>query len=227
MKKGFYYVDEEYISYIKNAEIKSRGFTTVPNTQYANRKKFFYGIVLEVNGIPYYVPITHNIVAKEHAIVIHVEDHHKTVKTGSMRFYYMIPVPKQCVEMLNLKDPEKYSEHDRIRIEREYKFCKSNLSRIQKKAIKAYNDVLSGKDANLLKNSCDFANLEKAYLQFNQSHFSIITNPSRSLSAIDQPEASPTDPALLLSPSDKLHVPAIQNLPQKSHKENNPSKDET
>ena len=40
MKISFYYVKAEYIQYLKETEIKVRGFTTVPNVEYANHNKF-------------------------------------------------------------------------------------------------------------------------------------------------------------------------------------------
>lgn len=51
MKKSFYYVDADYIQYLKEIEINERGFTTVPNVEYANHNKFVYGIVMEVNRV--------------------------------------------------------------------------------------------------------------------------------------------------------------------------------
>ena len=48
MKTAFYFVDEDYINYLKEYEIKNRGFTTVPNVVYSKRNKFLYGTVLEV-----------------------------------------------------------------------------------------------------------------------------------------------------------------------------------
>lgn len=163
MKIGFYYVDEQYITHLKSAEIEHRGFTTVPNTIYANRQKFFYGMVMEVNNIPYYVPISHKTTAKEHSIVITIDNHNRREKTGSMRFNYMIPVPRQCIKMLDLKDTKQFTENERIRIERELKFCKSKLSTIRKLAEKTYQQVLRGSNAELSKNSCDFSTLEEAY----------------------------------------------------------------
>lgn len=40
MKVSFYYVNEEYIEYLKQKEIDYRGFTTVPNVKYNSKSKF-------------------------------------------------------------------------------------------------------------------------------------------------------------------------------------------
>lgn len=58
MKIGFYYVDINYINYLKEIEIEKRGFTTVPNVEYTSRNKFLYGAVMEIDGINYYVPVS-------------------------------------------------------------------------------------------------------------------------------------------------------------------------
>ena len=57
MKKSFYYVDANYIQYLKEIEINKRGFTTVPNVEYHTHNKFVYGMVMEIDGAEYYVPI--------------------------------------------------------------------------------------------------------------------------------------------------------------------------
>lgn len=71
MDLKFYYVKQEYIEYLKNAEMKARGFTCVPNTNYANREKFFYGTVLtKSNGINYFVPVSSQIKKDQNSVVI-------------------------------------------------------------------------------------------------------------------------------------------------------------
>ena len=59
-KLNFYTVDLRYVDYLKNAEQGKRGFSRVPNMDYgAERKpKFLCGVVLQVNGMNYYVPVT-------------------------------------------------------------------------------------------------------------------------------------------------------------------------
>ena len=121
MKVSFYYVNEEYIEYLKQKEIEYRGFTTVPNVKYNSKSKFFYGLILSINDIPYYVPITHYAKEKEHNIVIKIEHNGKTEAVGSMRFNYMIPVPKSCLTPLNFKDSSMYTEKEKIN-------CRKNIN---------------------------------------------------------------------------------------------------
>lgn len=53
MKISFYYVEPDYINYLKKVEIEKRGFTTVPNVEYANKNKFVYGVILKINSVDF------------------------------------------------------------------------------------------------------------------------------------------------------------------------------
>lgn len=159
MKIAFYYVDPEYIQYLKAAEMEARGFTTVPNVAYANRNKFMYGTILKVNQTDYYVPISSYKTRQQDNLLIKIEDHGKMVVCGSMRFNYMIPVPKQCLTVLNFKDGC-FTEKDRCMLQKEYKACRRMLSQAQKRAQKTYERVLKNNDPELLRNSCMFLLLE-------------------------------------------------------------------
>ena len=57
-KTDFYYVDGEYIDYLKQAENDSRGFNCVPNVHYWSTEKFVFGTVLLIDDIPYFAPVT-------------------------------------------------------------------------------------------------------------------------------------------------------------------------
>ena len=54
----FYDVDTEYVNYLKATEIAKRGFTRVPDVEYKNERKMVCGVVLEINGCKYYVPVS-------------------------------------------------------------------------------------------------------------------------------------------------------------------------
>lgn len=112
---------------------KKRGITKVPNIRYADQNKFAFGVVLQVHGINYYVSVSSFDKKQEANILIRIPGDKKEVK-GSLRFNYMIPVPKECIERLVIKDikDEKY----RLLLNKEYKFCIDNFDRIQKKQIK-------------------------------------------------------------------------------------------
>lgn len=161
MKIDFYFVDKEYIDYLKEVEINKRGFTCVPNIEYANREKFVYGAVMNVNGINYYVPVSSKVKSRQDNILI--RDKNNQIK-GSLRFSYMIPVPSNCIKNLII---DNISDNNRkILVSKELAFCRRNKDKIIKQAIKTYERVISNKYPSLNQNSCDFKLLEKAYIDY-------------------------------------------------------------
>lgn len=153
----FYRIDEKYNTFLQNYEKEKRGFTKVPNIRYTDRNKFAFGAVLTVNGMNYYVSVSHFDKKQEANILIRVPGDKKEIK-GSLRFNYMMPVPDQCIEKLTIKDiaDEKY----RILLNKEYRFCIENSEKIQKKANKIYEIVTSNRKQILTDNSCAFHILE-------------------------------------------------------------------
>ena len=168
MKKSFYYVNADYIQYLKETEIKARGFTTVPNVEYANHNKFIYGMIMEVNGVNYYVPISSYKKSQEDNLLIKIEDHKKLVVRGSMRFNFMIPVPKKCLVPVDFNGSQ-FTEQDKIMLRKEYKACLKMLSQAQRRAQKTYERVLKNEDEQLIRNSCMFLLLEEAYKVYSET----------------------------------------------------------
>ncbi len=165
MKISFYYVEPDYINYLKKVEIEKRGFTTVPNVEYANKNKFVYGVILKINSVDYYVPITSYTKSQKDNILIKIDDHKKLVPVASMRFNYMIPVPKRCLISVDFNSSQ-FTEKEKIMLRKEYKACLLVISKAQKKAQATYDRVISGKDDILIRNSCDFKLLEEACIKY-------------------------------------------------------------
>ncbi|MCD7847459.1 MAG: type III toxin-antitoxin system ToxN/AbiQ family toxin [Oscillospiraceae bacterium] len=159
----FYRIDEDYITYLQKYEKAKRGFTRVPNVKYADRNKFAFGAVLEVGGIKYYVSVSSYTKPQEANILIKVPGDSQEIK-GSLRFNYMVPVPEKCLTRLVIKDVE--DERYRRLLDKEYRFCQNNADRIQKKAEKIYNMVVSNRKQILTDNSCDFKLLEQACREY-------------------------------------------------------------
>lgn len=167
MKISFYNVEEEYIQFLKEAEINERGFTCVPNMEYNTNDKFVYGVVMNINDVDYYVPFSHYDKQQEDNILIKVDYHKKIKVAGSLRFNYMFPVPKRCLTPLIFSA---FSEDRKILLRKEYKSCLHLLPQIQKKAAKTYQRVISGKDEELTNNSCMFLLLEKLCKEYIIEH---------------------------------------------------------
>ena len=160
-KIAFYYIDKSYLYYLKNVENSNRGFTCVPDIEYSNNEKFFYGTVLNIDGINYYVPVSSKTKGKQDDILIRNKEN-KII--GALRFNYMLPVPNKCLTRLVLGSH--FSESRIIRIKQELAFCNRNRNSIQDKALKTYNRITKLSIQGLNDNSCDFKLLENAYIVY-------------------------------------------------------------
>lgn len=159
----FYYIDKKYIKFLKEYETKQRGITKVPNCDYKNKEKFAFGAVMQVNGMDYYVSVSSFKKKHEANILIRVPQDKKEIK-GSLRFNYMIPVPKECVKKLVIKDIE--DKKYQLLLNKELRFCIDNEERIYKKAKKIYTMVIENRKQVLTDNSCAFHILEKGYQEY-------------------------------------------------------------
>ena len=158
-KLNFYTVSLDYVSYLKKEEESRRGFSRVPNMDYGDKRKpkFLCGIVLQVNGMDYYVPVSSYKQKKPDNFLI--EDRNGRI-LASLRFNYMFPIPKGlAIERIISKEPDLVY---RALLSQELRFCIKNQEQIQKLAARTYRRVILGKDPGLVKNSCDFVFLEEA-----------------------------------------------------------------
>ena len=162
-KLNFYTVDLDYVRYLQNAEQKRRGFSRVPNMAYSDKykQKFLCGIVLQVNNLDYYVPVTSYKQQKADNFLI-VADNGKVV--GSLRFNYMFPVPKELVAVRVIV--EEQDRAYRALLAQELRYCIKKQDTIQKFAERTYKRVLLGKDIGLVSNSCDFTLLEQKCAEY-------------------------------------------------------------
>lgn len=163
----FYHINEEYNRFLQKYEKEKRGVTKVPNVCYADHNKFAFGAVLQVHGINYYVAVSSFDKKQEANILIRVPEDEKEVK-GSLRFNYMVPVPDECIKKLIIKDIE--DEKYRLLLNKEYRFCKENEERIQKKAKKIYAMVTTNRKQILTDNSCAFHILEDGYREYIEKY---------------------------------------------------------
>lgn len=99
MALSFYDIDKDYVKYLQKEETNERGFTRVPNVEYpGNLPKFTWGVVLDINGCKYYVPVSSYKLQKTDNILIRIESERYNKVKGSLRFNYMFPVPDTCIK---------------------------------------------------------------------------------------------------------------------------------
>lgn len=154
---NFYTVDLRYVEYLQRAEQGKRGFSRVPNMNYGEHRKpkFLCGIVLQVNGMGYYVPVTSYKQQKPDNFLIRASNGQVV---GSLRFNYMFPVPTELLsERIIADEPDRAY---RALLSQELRYCIKNQTSIQHLAERTYKRVLLGKNPGLIVNSCDFKFLE-------------------------------------------------------------------
>ncbi len=164
MNLFFYDVDTKYVNYIKKVELEKRGFTRVPDIEYANGKKMVCGVVLEVNGFKYYVPVSSYKIQQSNNILIRLKDDTFNQVKGSLRFNYMFPVDDKYITK---RDFSKENPTRKEFLRRQWVYCNSIVDDIKKMALDTYNSVIEGKDKGLISASCDFKLLEDAAKKYS------------------------------------------------------------
>ncbi len=122
-KLNFYTIDSVYVAYLKKSEFEKRGFSRVPNMEYDDnqKSKFLCGIVLQVNSIDYYVPVTSYKQQKPDNFLIQA-DNGQVV--SSLRFNYMFPIPKGLAAVRSISNESDRAY--RALLAQELRFCIKN-----------------------------------------------------------------------------------------------------
>ncbi len=161
---NLYDVDKDYILFLQEAETQHRGFTRVPNMEYEGEQKFLCGIVLQINGLDYYVPISsYKNKQSESILIIFPDDNYNPIK-GSLRFNYMIPVPQNKIKVRVIKDEQR--THRRLFLHKQLEFCNTNVEKIRNQAMRTYKRIINNYNPSLSLNSCDFQFLEQKCMQY-------------------------------------------------------------
>jgi protein AbiQ len=157
-KLNFYTINSNYVAFLTNAEIEKRGFSRVPSLEYADNQKmkFFCGIVLQVNNMDYYVPVTSYKHQMPDNFLIKADNGHVV---SSLRFNYMFPIPQGLISIRKISEETDLAY--RALLSQELRYCIKNQDTIRNLAQRTYKRVILGKDKGLVVNSCDFTLLEQ------------------------------------------------------------------
>lgn len=156
---GFYDVDKDYISYLKTLDKQ------IPNVSYDSNNKFVCGVVFNVGDIQYYAPISHMNQKQRTNLPIY----HKQRIISTIRFSFMFPAFDDVLIRKDFKQIAQIDERYAHLLMTEYRFCASHINQIKQKAKQVY-DIGCNKDHKLNYTCCDFAKLEKYYLDFNKEN---------------------------------------------------------
>ncbi len=152
-----YIIEDDYIEYLSKYDslIALNKSKTRP----------YVGIVLKINNISYFAPLyspkQKHSTYKNNPSFIKINNG----KLGIIRFSTMIPVPEECIELLNIEEQEKKY---RILLNEQIIFINHNKKKIQQKANNTYYGVTKGTNKFLMNISCDFKLLENIYRNFKK-----------------------------------------------------------
>lgn len=152
-KLKFYEVDKAYVSFLKKVDSK------IPNIAYDKHDKFICGVLLNIDGMNYYAPISSFNRQQRTNILI---KNGKGKVTSSIRLSFMFPVPNDQIRMMDFSKEEGFYKY---LLMEELEFCNRHADEIRDKAEYIYRSVLRG-DELMKTNCCDFKKLEMAYAQF-------------------------------------------------------------
>ena len=146
---AFYYVDKNYLSYLRNYETK------VPLQNYNSHDKFYCGVVLSIGNVKYYAPISHDTTKQQTSFLIY----NKGKVISSIKFSFMIPVPNKCLTKIDFNTIAINDLNYANLLRAEYNYCSAHEQEINKKAMAVYKIGRNPKHV-LHRFCCDFKKLE-------------------------------------------------------------------
>lgn len=152
----FYYVDKEYINYLRKKESK------IPNIEYSNRDKFVCGKVLSVGDINYYVPVSHFNKKLQTNFPIKLNDE----IIATLQFKFMFPAPDEAVKRVDFKEISSSDVKYADLLYKEYDYCKKHKDDIYKKAEYVYYKIGGNEKHYLYDKCCNFKLLEELYKEY-------------------------------------------------------------
>lgn len=151
----FYDINKDYIKFLKTID------SQVPNIEYSTNNKFVCGIVLDINGINYYAPVSHKTQKQQTSLLIY--DKERPIST--IRFSFMIPAYDEVLYIKNFSAMSKTNINYVDLLKTEYTYCKMHLDDIYKKAKSVYT-IGCNKNHRLNYTCCNFKELEQHYMEF-------------------------------------------------------------
>jgi protein AbiQ len=156
---NFFIANKSYLDLLRES------VPTVPYSEYEGRKsKFMCGVLIEVNGMDYYAPVSSN---KNRYATSFILKNEQDRPLASIRFNYMVPVPKDLVEPVDIANEpdEKY----RRLLETEYIAVNKNSSAIMSAARRIYKIKLNNPETIIAQHCNDFRLLEKLMKVYDNS----------------------------------------------------------
>ena len=151
----FYDVDKNYINFLKTID------SQIPNIEYEGNNKFVCGIVLTINNINYYAPISHMI--NRQRTNIQITENGRVLST--IRFSFMFPAMENVLTVKDFSVIAQNNQQYADLLSAEYRFCRTHEAEIYNKALQVYK-IGCNKNHVLNYTCCDFKKLEEHYLEY-------------------------------------------------------------
>ena len=152
----FYDIDENYVRYLQSVDRQ------IPNVSSSANSKFVCGIVLRINGINYYAPISSTTQTQRTNLPIIYK---KSKVLATIRFSFMFPALSSVLTEKDIGEISKVNPKYAALLQDEYLFCRDNESSIQQKAEAVYR-IGCNKGHFLNYTCCDFKLLEQEYTEY-------------------------------------------------------------
>lgn len=170
MSFSFYQADSDYCDFLREVD------SCVPYTKDEKQNRPFIGILIKINGLNYYAPLSSP--KKKHRTMKNQIDFIKIKggTYGAINLNNMIPIHPKCLTFIDVrvksKDNQEQKEYKNL-LKNQLIWCNKpyNVISIQKKAQTLYQSI-SNRTApkHLLKRCCDFQLDEIYYLRYCLEH---------------------------------------------------------
>lgn len=185
-KLKWYIVNKEYINYLRGFDNK------VENINYSERLKPYIGILITINTVNYYVPISSgkekHYTMKENIDFIKIMNEDRVL--GVLNLNNMIPISNENIKILDYKEIHKYRNFKNEKektlyisfLNLELKLINDKIDKIKSNAIKLYDEKIKNPNSKISKRCCDFKLLEnkcREYIKRSEKHGKITTKSIR------------------------------------------------
>lgn len=151
----FYDINKDYVKFLQSYDRQ------VPNIEYSTNNKFVCGIVLEIEGINYYAPVSH--MTNKQQTNLQIFDNGIPIST--IKFSFMIPAYDNVLTVKNFKEISAIDKNYANLLYAEYMYCVKHKDDILKKAHSVYQ-IGCNKNHKLNYTCCDFKLLESIYMMY-------------------------------------------------------------
>ena len=173
-KLKWYIVDKEYVSLLKEFD------NNVANIDYSNRFKPYLRIIITINEINYYVPIS-SVKEKHYKMnedidFIKISENDRIL--GVLNLNNMIPIDNDSVKNLKYSEIEKYINFKTNKekslyislLNMELELINSRIEKIKANAFKLYNEKTNRTNSKISKRCCDFKVLEEKCRKYKRDY---------------------------------------------------------